>query len=442
MSIDPRDSLHVSPMSAAQVIAVAITVGLNALDGFDVLAISFASPGIAQDWGIDRAALGFVLSMELLGMALGSIFIGSIADRIGRRRTVLSCLVLMTFGMAMVTSTHSITALCAWRIVTGLGIGGMLASINAVAAEFANERRRDLCVAVMAAGYPAGAVIGGSIAALLLQSHDWRSVFQFGALVTAAFIPLVYWLMPESIEWLCLRHPPGALATINKTLAKMRQPSATTLPPAHASKKIGFAELMSPGLAQRTLLLALAYFLHIITFYFLLKWVPKIVVDMGFAPAIGAKVLVWTNVGGLIGASCFGIAAHRISAQRLTAIVLVMSSVMLAVFGRGQADLQQLTLVAAVTGFFSNAGVVGMYAMVARAFPAYVRASGTGFVVGFGRGGSMLAPILAGFLFRAGYGLQTVALMMGLGSLLGAIVVASLKLRTPAEPIAEICAIG
>ena len=192
----------------------------------------------------------------------------------------------------------------------------------------------------------------------------------------------------------------------------------------------------------KTLLLALAYFLHIITFYFLLKWVPKIVVDMGFAPAAGARVLVWTNVGGLIGASCFGIAAHRFSAKSLTATVLVMSSVMLAVFGRGYSDLQQLALVCAVTGFFSNAGVVGMYAMIARAFPAYVRASGTGFVVGFGRGGSMLAPILAGFLFRAGYGLQTVALMMGLGSLLGAIVVASLKLRAPPVQAAEACAIG
>ena len=81
MTNDPRDVIATSPMSRLQMVVVAITVALNALDGFDVLSISFASPGIAQEWGIDRAALGIVLSMELIGMAIGSIFLGSVADR-------------------------------------------------------------------------------------------------------------------------------------------------------------------------------------------------------------------------------------------------------------------------------------------------------------------------------------------------------------------------
>src|ERR1700693_6453180 len=97
---DPRDILASSKMSAIQIAAVAVTIGLNALDGFDVLAISFASPGIAREWHINRAALGVVLSMELLGMGVGSILLGGIADRIGRRYTVLGCLLIMTLGMA------------------------------------------------------------------------------------------------------------------------------------------------------------------------------------------------------------------------------------------------------------------------------------------------------------------------------------------------------
>src|SRR5258708_38005310 len=202
----PREVLASSKMSAIQIAAVAITIGLNALDGFDVLAISFASPGIARGWGIDRAALGFVLSMELIGMGLGSIMLGGVADRIGRRRTLLGCLVVMTSGMIMATRAKGVCDLSVWRVFTGLGIGGMLAAINAVAAEFSSDRRRSLNVSLMAIGYPIGAVVGGSIAPLLLKQGDWRVVFEFGAAATGVFIPVVGWLVPQTLARLCQRH--------------------------------------------------------------------------------------------------------------------------------------------------------------------------------------------------------------------------------------------
>ncbi|PTS88920.1 MFS transporter, partial [Sphingomonas sp. HMWF008] len=171
-------------MSPAQWSIVAVMVGLNALDGFDVLSISFASPGITQDWGIDRAALGIVLSMELLGMALGSLVLGGLADRIGRRATILGCLGIMATGMFGAASASGVMILCAWRVLTGLGIGGMLAATNAAVAEAANARHRSLCVVLMAAGYPVGSVIGGSISAVLLTHYGWRAVFVFGGVAT------------------------------------------------------------------------------------------------------------------------------------------------------------------------------------------------------------------------------------------------------------------
>src|SRR5882757_3519943 len=146
MNRDPRELIAGSPMSTLQIVVVALTIALNALDGFDVLSISFASPGIAQEWGIDRAALGIVLSMELVGMALGSILLGGVADRIGRRPAILGCLVVMATGMIMATTVSGLVGLSTWRIITGLGIGGMLAAINAVAAEFSNAKRRHLSV--------------------------------------------------------------------------------------------------------------------------------------------------------------------------------------------------------------------------------------------------------------------------------------------------------
>jgi benzoate transport len=409
-------------MSRLQIVVVAITIGLNALDGFDVLSISFASPGIAREWHIDRAALGFVLSMELIGMGLGSILLGGVADQFGRRRTLLGCLLVMTLGMFMATQATGVYELSAWRVFTGLGIGGMLATINAVAAEFSNSRRLGLNVSLMAIGYPIGAVVGGSIAALLLKRGDWRVVFQLGAAATALFVPLVFWLVPESISWLCQRQPPGALAGVNRSLIRMGHPPVAELPliPV-AVRKRSVAEIFDPQWLRVTVLVTLAYFLHVTTFYFVVKWVPKIVVDMGFSPASAAGVLVWANVGGATGGAVLGLVSLRLGLKPLTMFVLVMSTVMVAVFGRGQTTLAQLSLVCAVTGFFTNGGIVGIYGILAKAYPTQLRATGTGFAVGVGRAGAMLAPIVAGYLFRAGYSLEFVATAMGSGSLVAAL---------------------
>src|ERR1700743_2673348 len=164
-------------MGLLQVIAVAVTIGLNALDGFDVLSSSFASPGIAAEWHIDRSVLANVLSMDLIGMAIGSILLGGVADKFGRRPTILGCLVVMTLTMFLATTARTVGMLSVWRVFTGIGIGGVLAAINAVAAEFSNAKRKNLSVSIMAIGYPIGGVLGGLVVQKLLKTGDWRSVF-------------------------------------------------------------------------------------------------------------------------------------------------------------------------------------------------------------------------------------------------------------------------
>jgi benzoate transport len=428
---DPREILATSPMSLAQIVVIAITVGLNALDGFDVLAISFASPGIAREWGIDRGALGFVLSMELFGMGAGSIFLGGVADKIGRRRTLLGCLVVMSIGMLMATQARNVYSLSIWRVITGLGIGGMLATINAVSSEFANARRRALCVSLMAIGYPVGAVVGGSIAAMLLRQGDWRAVFWFGAAATAAFIPIVFFLVPESIEWLCQRQPANALAAVNRSLTRLGRAAVDALPAVSPeTRKRSVAGIFGPQFLRITLLMAFAYFLHIISFYFIIKWIPKIVVDLGFTASSAAGVLVWLNVGGATGGAVLGLLSLRFNLKHLTMLVLVMTTVMLAIFGRTEPNLTQLAIVCAIAGFFTNAGIVGLYGILAQVFPTNLRATGTGFAVGMGRSGSVLAPIIAGFLFKAGYGLEFVAIAMSVGSFAAAIALWFLPFKT------------
>jgi len=428
MATDPRTLIDREPMSRFQWGVVATMIGLNALDGFDVLSISFASPGIARDWGIDRAALGIVLSMELVGMAIGSLFLGGLADRIGRRATILSCLCLMTIGMLGAASANGIEVLSAWRVLTGLGIGGMLAATNAAVAEAANARHRSLAVVLMAAGYPVGTIVGGSISAVLLSMYDWRAVFVFGAACSVLFIPLVLWRAPESVAFLMHKRPPDALARINATLARMGHPPVDALPePQTGARKVPLIDLFSPELMRATVLLTIAYLAHIMTFYFILKWIPKIVVDMGFPPPEAAGVLVWASIGGATGSLVLGLLTGKIRLLALTIVAMLLSTALVIVFGRAQTGLAALSTVAALAGFATNAGVVGLYALIAQSFPTSVRATATGFVIGVGRGGSALAPALAGFLFAAGHGLQTVAILMGLGSIIGAIALFAMR---------------
>jgi len=427
---DPKSIIDDGAMAVGQWVAVLVTLGLNAMDGFDVLSISFASPGIARDWGIDKATLGWVLSMELLGMALGSLLLGGVADKVGRRPTILGCLVAMAIGMSGAGHAQGVAGLLVWRLLTGLGIGGTLAAINAAAAEVSNRRWRNFAMALMVIGYPLGGIVGGMFVQRLLATATWHEVFLYGAWATSGFLPIVWLLVPESVAFLDRRRPPGALQRINRILVRFGHPPVGVLSEASpGAERRSIADLFKPGLLTTTVLITFVYFAHITSFYFIIKWVPKIVVDMGFEPRAAAGVLIWANVGGAVGGAIFGLIATRLGLKALTLCVLLATSVMIVWFGHGSADLATLKTTLAITGLFTNSAIAGLYLLFAQVFPTHVRASGTGFAIGVGRGGAVLAPVAAGYLFHAGFALQTVALAMASGSLLAAVALLALRVR-------------
>ena len=454
---DPRQLILNSPMSRMQIMVVAITIALNALDGFDVLSISIAAGSIRDELGIAASLTGLLLSMELIGMAIGSIFLGRYADAWGRRPMMLFCLVLMSAGMFMVTTDPGFMAvlfhplltaipwfgfpdwpvelvhISIWRIITGLGIGGLLASINACVAEYSNKKKKHLNVALMSIGYPIGASTGGFIAAELLEVYSWNSVFLLGFGMTLVMIPIVWFFVPETVAWQVRNQKPGSLEKVNSTLAKMGHAPVDALPDvsaelAHAAEN----SIFTPRFIRTTVIVTVAYFFHIMTFYFILKWTGVIVEDRGFDPSNASRVLSWINVGGATGGALLGVLTLRYDLKHLTIGAMVMSTVGVAIYGSVGSDLVQMTLICIVCGFFINAAINGMYAIFAHAYPTQVRAAGTGFAIGVGRGGSILAPIAAGFMFQGGIGVPFVAVVMGCGSLLAAI--ALLFIRLDPEP--------
>ena len=432
---DPRSLLATSPMSSLQIVVCTITVFLNALDGFDLLAISFATPGIMREFRIDPSVgLGVVLSMDLWGMAIGSFLLGGVADYIGRRRAILTFLVVMTVGMFFCSQANDLDDLRLWRFITGLGIGGMLAAINAAAAEFSNDSSRKFWVALMTIGYPLGNILAALIISPLLKTHDWRVVFELGAGATAAMIPVVWFCVPESVSWLCRKQPANALTQINATLRRMGRAAIDALPPLSAAPpKAPLADVFKPQYLRLTLLLVFAYFAHITSFYYILKWVAPIVTKLGYSPSVIADVLFWASVGGATGGAVLGVLALRVNLIRLTSAIMILGMISITIFGMGQSSLEGLKAIVGVCGFFTNAGIVGLYTLLALAYPTHLRATGTGVVIGAGRGGAALAPILAGYLFQKGLSLQTVSIVMGCGSLLGAVTLLFVKYANTSE---------
>ncbi|MCY1671011.1 MFS transporter [Novosphingobium sp. SL115] len=429
MTQTPREVIEQTPMGLRQWIAVILMIALNALDGFDVLSSAFAAPGIAKEWGIERDALGVVLSMELVGMGFGSILLGGAADRFGRRPTILVCLLVMTSGMWLATTSGSPSGLALWRFITGLGIGGMLAAINAVTAELSSLKGRSLAMALMVIGYPIGATVGGTVAGVLLKDGDWRVVFEFGAIATAVFIPLVFLFVPETPDYYVTRRAPDALERINASLRKLAMPLASILPPVpdHVEKP-GVFDIFKPGLLRTTILFTLGYSFHAVTFYYILKWSPKIVADFGYTQPQAASVLVWANIGGAIGGGLFGYAMHRFGLKWPTIVMLLGGSIAVMAFGFGRETLDGWKVAVFCTGFTTNAAIVGFYALFAKGFPTHVRATGTGFAIGAGRIGAAGSPILAGVLFtQAGLGLLGVSIVMALGSLFAAAMLLMLR---------------
>ena len=432
---DPSTIIERGAMGLRQWAAIGLIVALNALDGFDVLASAFAGPGIKQEWGLGPDGLGAVLSMELIGMGLGSLLLGGAADKIGRRPTILACLVLMATGMFMATTAASPQQLSVWRIFTGLGIGGMLAAINAVAFELSNLKNRSFAMALMVIGYPIGAFLGGLVAAELLKTHDWRAIFIFGGTMTAICIPLVLWLIPETPPWLAQKRPAGALDRINRTLARFGQQALAALPPlAPHEEKASLADIFSPAYRRATLLLSLGYAAHMLTFYYILKMAPSILADPQFAGqhftrSQGASVLAYANLGGALGGACFGWFMHRFGIKRATIAALALSLIMVVRFGLGAETLSGWTTAVMLTGFATNAAIVGFYAAFAASYPVHIKATGTGFALSVGRGGAALSPYLAGTLFAGQSGLMNVSLVMAMGSLLALTLLAFLPLR-------------
>jgi benzoate transport len=433
---DPRAVIADRPMTMFQIVIIAVLFCLNGLDGFDVLAISFAAPGIAREWAVAPQALGVLIAIGLLANAVGSLFLAPWADRIGRRPLIFLSLAAMTAGMVLSAVATGTVILGAGRLITGLGVGALVPVISALAAEYSSHRYRDRGVIVMAIGFPVGGLVGGQAAALLLHYFDWRSVFIAGAVASGALMLAPLWLVPESIEYLLARRPMRALERVNAILQRLHHPGVSALPGAgtQAKARSVFDIVTRPELLVIALTITLAYALHSATLYYALNWIPKIAVDLGLSQSNAASVAAWCSGGGILGSVLAAWLATRIPIRVLTACGLLATAAFLCLFAHTPGDIAYLTGAALLLGACIYGAQVSLYALMTRSFPVHVRATGVGFVTGLGRSGGIVSPLVSGYLLEAGLPYSEVSLFMALGSGLGAVaLLLSGRLLTPAH---------
>jgi len=402
MSRTPQQLINESPMSSAQIMAILVCVLLNMMDGFDILIMAFTASSVSAHWSLDNSQLGFLLSAGLFGMATGALFLAPYADKFGRKGMILFCTLIMGLGMLLSGYSPSFEFLVALRFFTGIGIGGMIASLNTLVSEHANDKNRGFAVSVLQTGNPVGGVLGGMVAVLLIGSYGWEITFIAGGIATLALLPLVMWKLPESVSFLERRRPENALQKINTILTDYGHSPVDALPDNQSANaqsdqsSQGILSLFKGATLHRSLLLGLSFFMIMFSFYFVMSWTPKLLVQAGLSTSAGISGAIILNLGGIIGAPVLGYLSAKRGLQNLIGGYMVATALFMAAFGFLTANFVPALFVALLLGFFLFGSIIGLYALAPQVYDVDNRAAGIGFAIGIGRVGAVVAPIVAG----------------------------------------------
>ena len=425
-----RGEINSRNMSVFQIQTVFICTLINMLDGFDVLVMSFAAASVSSEWTLSPYQLGILLSAGLFGMAIGSISLGALADRLGRKRLVNICLVIVTAGMFASAYSENQEQLLAFRFVTGIGIGGMLATLTTLVSEYSNESSRGLCIGFLQSGYPLGALLGGIVSVYLIDSFGWRSLFIFGGSLSLIMLPFVFWKLPESLDFLLLQGNQADKSKIQQILTKLQIETSEFLHTTEENeKKADWISLFSSDSRANTLYLWTCYFLLMFSFYFVVSWTPKLLVDAGLTTGQGISAGVYLQAGGLVGAISLGLLGYKFKVPILTSVFFCCGVAAMLFYGLVELSLVSLMLVAAVMGFFLIGAMIGLYTIAPSVYPANVRVSGVGLAIGIGRLGAIVAPLAGGIILNSGYSTDEIFVIFSIPLILAALAVYKIKLQ-------------
>jgi len=414
------------PLSRLQYLVIILCGLVVLLDGLDTQVIGYLGPALSAEWNIPRAQLGPVFSASQVGLVAGLLVIGAISDRIGRRLSIIVSVVLFGFFTLLTAFAQGVTDLMVYRLLAGIGLGGAMPNALALTGEYCPKRLRATLVIIMFCGFSLGSIVGGVIAATLLDSLGWRAVFLIGAILPMLLLPVLIVKLPESLQFLLLasgsraprvRRALGILQKINPQLAGSVELQVQLEPVA----KVPVTDLFSAGRTRGTLMLWVVFFMNLMVFYFLQSWLPTLFADTGLSQQSAVLMSTLISVGGIVAGIVSGPLMDRYNAYKVMALLYLGGSLLVAAIGvAGPAALAWVTFGA---GFCVSGGQKSINALAVIFYPTQMRSTGVGWALGIGRFGSILGPVLAGGLLSWGWTTASLLQLAALPMLLAALMI-------------------
>ncbi|WIM67194.1 MFS transporter [Corynebacterium breve] len=430
--MDIRSRIDSSPMTGYQWLIVALVTFLNALDGFDLVAMAYSANAISDQFGIGPSALGWLLSSALIGVGIGALFLGPAADRFGRRRLILIAVIIDIVGLTMTGLATAFPTLLFWRVVTGIGVGGILACITVVTSEYSNRKYRGLAMAIYASGYGIGASICGALAARFIPTIGWEWIFFTGAILSAIGLLLTLVILPESVDYLSNRRD---LDSVRRVSRRIGHGADVELNPVIVADKTPIRELVSDRFWPVTLRLWIAFCFVNFGFAFANSWTPKLLSESGLSAQQGIIGGIMISFGGTIGSLIFGALTTKIPARNLLITFSILGAGALVGFIYSTSLPGVMFTLGVLVGMLLNGCVTGMYTITPAAYPSRLRATGVGTALAVGRIGAVLGPLIIGYLAEAGWTPQALYVSAAAVFVLTAFALAGL--RTPDTEIKE-----
>lgn len=418
-------------VSGFQLIIGALGILILIADGFDIQIISYLIPQITKEWGIAAAYQGTILSAGFAGTLLGYVVLAPLSPKIGLKRAVL--VYLIAAGLLNLATVTAVTPpmLIAFRIATGMALGGLFPSAVALTAEYFPERYRASLVTIMYVGIPVGFLLAGGTAWALIARFGWRS-----AMVVAGVIPLALALVEmlagsESPAHLVSHGTAGrrqALRILSKIDGRVANadPGSLTADGEHRHS-VSVVELFRARRALGTLSLWIALSMNSAVYYFILTWLPLILVRIGAAQenAILASSLV--NFAGIAAGVVTGPLMDVSGRYRIVTLLFAAGAASTVLVGSVLSPVVVVIVPAALCLGFCVSGIQkGVSALAVRFYPTELRSAGLGWALGSGQTGAIAGPFLAGQLIAQGWAPASLFFAMSVPMILGGLGVRSM----------------
>lgn len=405
MVINLAEHIDRSPVGAFQIRVIFLCALIGLLDGVDIQLMALVTPAIREQWGLPASALGPVLSASLAGMMIGTMLLGPLGDRFGRRVVLIGSFMLLGISSTATALATSAEQLIAFRFLTGLGIGGCMPNATALTAEYVPSRRLGFFVTLMYSSIPLGGLVAGYIAPPLIAAFGWQSVFYVGGLVPIALCVIIYLALPESVRLLARK--PGQERRAGAILEKIDATYAYEeghLFSAPETKPSGSVRrLFAEGRAMVTTLVWVIFFFSMFGMYMLVSWLPAVFTQLGWEQSQAIRSISYFWFGAIVGGLVAGWLIDRFGLYKVLVPGFILGGLVTAAIGVVDGEGWLILSLVVMCGFGIVGSQMAMLAFTAGLYPTPIRSTGVGWGIGVGRIGSVLSPTMAGFAVSAGW---------------------------------------